>query len=217
MIKKHKAYIVIFICIIFAVFAGLIWLFFKEDMLLIYSALKKNEIHPGFITLCFLILPLTGFPISPLLILMGLRFNTFTGVFLTLLIMPIHLIFSFWVVHSFFRSRLEAFAREKKYNFFKVPPERYISFGFLFMAMPGLPYTLKNYLLPISGIPFFHYLIIGWLVQGGMAVPMVILGDAASNWNVRMLLLFVIFYMIIYFVTRRVELKYKQIKLIGEK
>jgi len=55
------------------------------------------------------------------------------------------------------------------------------------MGVPGLSYALKNYLLPLSGIRFFPYLLCGWLIQGAMGVPFVIMGKALIQWDMTLL------------------------------
>ena len=55
------------------------------------------------------------------------------------------------------------------------------------MALPGLSYTLKNYLLPLSGLSFFPFLICGWLTQALLGIPFVVMGAAATQYSFIML------------------------------
>jgi uncharacterized membrane protein YdjX (TVP38/TMEM64 family) len=55
------------------------------------------------------------------------------------------------------------------------------------MAVPGLSYTLKNYALALSGVPFRYYFPSGYLVQGAMGVPFVIAGDAVAGRSLALL------------------------------
>jgi uncharacterized membrane protein YdjX (TVP38/TMEM64 family) len=49
------------------------------------------------------------------------------------------------------------------------------------MAIPGLSYAMKNYLLPVCGISFRVYFGIALLTQGMLAIPFVAVGHAAAG------------------------------------
>lgn len=48
----------------------------------------------------------------------------------------------------------------------------------IFMLFPGLPYSIKNYLLAMSGLSFLEYVIIGWVAQFSLSIPFILLGRA---------------------------------------
>jgi uncharacterized membrane protein YdjX (TVP38/TMEM64 family) len=68
-----------------------------------------------------------------------------------------------------------------------LPENRRLGFGFLFMAIPGLSDALKNFLLPLSGIRFFPYMVCAWLIQSIMGIPFVIMGRAVVQWDMKLL------------------------------
>jgi uncharacterized membrane protein YdjX (TVP38/TMEM64 family) len=186
----------------------IIALVFREEIALFISFIKSDETHPVVLLFSFLILPIVGFPVTILLVMLGLRFDFLFGTLIMVLMMPIHLTLSFWVTHSIFGNKIKDIAGKKKYRIFDVPESRYFEFSFLFMAIPGLPYTAKNYLLPLFGIPFRHYFFIGWIVQGLAGIPFVILGEAASRWNVKLLLIFLPIFLVIYLFKQKIKAKY---------
>ena len=64
----------------------------------------------------------------------------------------------------------------------------------LFLIAPGPPYVMKNYILALTGLPFVSYMALTWVVQGLLALPIVILGGAASQhrWGLFTLTLIVL-------------------------
>jgi uncharacterized membrane protein YdjX (TVP38/TMEM64 family) len=186
------------------------FMFFREEIQPLLSMIKNGQAHPALLIGCFLVLPMMFFPITILLVLIGVRFDAVAGMLIMFMIMPAHLLFSFFVVRSIFRSQLERFARKKKYAIFNIPAKRQLGFAFVFMAVPGLPYAVKNYLLPISGIPFREYFLISWLVNGAMGIPFVVLGHAASKWNIHVLLILIFLLGAAYFIAHQVRKRYSQ-------
>jgi uncharacterized membrane protein YdjX (TVP38/TMEM64 family) len=201
-IKKYRAQISAALLVLII---GSGFMFFQEDMESLLSLIKSDRTHPAILILSLLILPVMFFPFSALLILIGVRFDAFSGILIMFMLIPMHLVFSFFMVRLIFHAHMERFAKKKNYRIFNIPRNRYLEFGIVFMAVPGLPYTVKNYLLPISGIPFREYFLIGWLVQGVMGIPFVVLGDAASKWNIYLFLIFILLFLIVYFITRQIR------------
>lgn len=197
---------------------SVIALIFKEEILKFISYIKSDDTHPVVLLCAFLILPVVGFPVTILLVLLGLRFDFFLGIMIMFVLMPFHLALSFWVTHSVFGEKVKNIADKKKYRIFTIPENRYLEFSFLFMAIPGLPYTVKNYLLPLFGIPFRHYFFTGWAVQGIAGMPFVILGEAAAEWNIKFLLILLPLFLIIYLFKQKIKRKYDRIvQSSGEK
>lgn len=204
-LKKYRS-LILAAGLMLAVGTG--FLFFREDIQPLLSLLKSDRTHPAVLIGCFLVLPMVFFPISALLVLIGIRFDALGGLLIMFALMPVHLFLSFYAIRSMFRDRIERFARQKNTGIFKIPPARHVEFAFLFMAVPGLPYTVKNYLLPVSGISFRKYLLISWLVQGVMGTPFVVLGDAASKWNLYLFLIMLVLFIVVYFITKMARKRY---------
>lgn len=182
-----KIYLTILIVLISLMILALaVWMYSPRgpDLSEVWMKISSENSHPALVFGAFLVLPAIGFPVSPFLILIGLRFGSVAGIILMFCAMAAHLISAYWVTRRFFKNRFEALARKKNIDIPELPEKRRLIFGFVFMAVPGLSYTLKNHLLPLSGISFFPYFLCGWLIQGAMGAPFVVLGDAATRWSV---------------------------------
>lgn len=172
----------------------------------------RHDLYKSLIViLSFLILPLTGFPFSALLVTLGIEFNYIAGLLLMVLIIPLHLIFSFWVVNKFFREKIKASPMARKFRIFNIPPDKYLDYTFLFLIVPLAPYAVKNYLLPASNIPFKYYFILGWIIQSFLGAPFVILGEAAVRLDYRILLMLLVLFSVLYFVMRKIKNRYYKV------
>ncbi len=79
------------------------------------------------------------------------------------------------------------------------------------MAVPGLSYALKNYLLPLSGIRFFSYMVCAWLTQGIMGIPFVIMGKAVVQWDMKLLVVAAGIVLVIFLFKRKLLAFYRHI------
>ncbi|MFO7751181.1 MAG: hypothetical protein R6V54_13925 [Desulfobacteraceae bacterium] len=172
---------------------------------------KNPQLHPALLLLAFFILPLLGVPVSLLLVLLGLRLGSVAGLLSMFLIMPLHLVVSFAVARSFFGEWIKKIAGEERVQRLQVPQHRDMEFSFLFMAVPGLTYTMKNYLLPLSGVRFRYYFLFGWLVQGVTGAPLVILGEAPGNWNSPLVFGAVLIFAVIYGLMKWGQKRYRRL------
>lgn len=176
------------------------------DALLAY--LHSDRLHPLWVILAFLVLPLLFCPITALLVLVGIRFDAVAGVLVMLALMPAHLMVSYGLVRTLLYDAVKRAAEKRDFRIFSLPGDRQLEFGLVFMALPGLPYTVKNCLLPLTGISFGRYLAIGWLVQGLMGIPFVVLGDAVARWSVHLFLVYVLLLVSAYLLTRHFRKRY---------
>ena len=167
------------------------WFTLREGMTTYVTHVINEQTHPVVFILLFILLPIVGFPIILFLILLGIKFGIETGLLIMFLCMPIHLGLSFLLGNNFFKPSIESFLSKKGHRLPQLPENRFLWFGFVFMAVPGLSYTMKNYIFALSGTPFRYYFLIGFLVNGIMGVPFIIAGDAVIGKN--FLLLTIIF------------------------
>lgn len=167
----------------------------------------SEETHPVLFLLMFASLPLVGFPISVFLVLIGAKFGAWGGVMVVAVGMPIHLMVAFLAAHSFLRSVIRWYLEKIDYRLPEVPQDKVIWFSYFFMAVPGLSYTLKNYALAISGVPFRHFFLSGYLIQGAMGIPFVIAGHALAGESLLLLagvlVVLILTYLVIYKIRKR--------------
>lgn len=136
------------------------------------------------------LLPILGVPIFAFLILAGAKFGLAGGLLVTAVTMPVHLLVSFFMVHSVLRHRLVKLLAYLGYRLPKVPENRIVPFAVLFVAIPGLPYAVKNYALALAGIPFRHYFGISLPINVLLSVPVIGLGASAIQMDAGRLALF---------------------------
>lgn len=171
------------VLLILAVVAGLF--FYHRELLLLWEAVKSGDTHPVYVIAVFIILPVFGFPILPLLFLVGTRFGSIIGSIIVFALIPIHLSISFWITNYVFRQPIEKMIKQRSLKIPNIPDAHRLKYSMLFMILPGLSYSLKNYILPLSGLPFVLFMICGWVIQSLLGIPFVVLGDAASSqWGI---------------------------------
>lgn len=152
-----------------------------------WSYISGPQVHPAMVLLPYAVLPVVGFPVIPFLVLLGLRFGAVGGIIIMLAVMPFHLAFAFWFSREVAGRWVQSLAKKVGVAIPRLPEKRQLGFGFLFMVVPGLSYSLKNFLLPLSGIRFVPYLICGWLIQAIMGIPFVVMGKAVVQWDINLL------------------------------
>ena len=189
----------------------------SPDVRGLFQYMKNPQIHPAALLFGFFILPLFGFPVSVLLVLLGLRFGSLMGLVSMFLIMPLHLLVSFFLARSVFGEWIKKIAGEKRVQGLQVPEHRQLEFSFLFMAVPGLTYTMKNYLLPLSGVKFRYYFLLGWLVQGVTGIPFVILGKVPTEWDPGLIFAVVLISVLIYVLMKWGQKRYRYMMKASEK
>ncbi|MEO6182580.1 MAG: VTT domain-containing protein, partial [Verrucomicrobiota bacterium] len=99
-------------------------------------------------------LPLIGVPVSFLYIIGGARFGTIGGLIAAAFAITINLLLTYWLTKTVLHKPIAAFFKKTKYNMPQVPEGEYVSVTLLTALVPGLPYTAKNYLLVLAGVPF---------------------------------------------------------------
>ena len=176
-----------------------------------------DENTPAYLFIILMILlPTFGFPLSPFLLVLGIKFGLVGGIALMVFIMPIHMLISFAltkIADDFIRTLLS----RGSYVIPKVPADKQIRFTFLIASIPVLPYPIKNFLLPLAGISFPVYMSMNWGCQAVMAIPAVVLGSSVADLNPVMFIAAVVGLVAVYLVISWIEKKYgKQVALKAE-
>lgn len=206
-IKKYRT---LFLILLLLIVVGIGFIFFKDQIQSLIAVIKSEQTHPAVVFIAFLVLPILFFPISVLLVLIGIRFGAVPGVVMMFGLIPVHLVVSFFISRSILNAPLKRIVTEKVHPHFWSSNGYSLKLGFLFMAIPGLPYTVKNYLLPLSGIPFRDYFLISWFVQSVMGIPIVVIGDAASDWNLDLVLFLALLLLVIYLILQHIRKRYTE-------
>jgi uncharacterized membrane protein YdjX (TVP38/TMEM64 family) len=125
------------------------------------------------------LLPAIGFPTSPFYLVAGAAFGTWTALVGSGVSMIAYLLISWWIAHTGLRPWIEArLARTP----FRLPelqdPGQAVRFTLLVKVAPGVPATLKTYLLCLSGISFPVYFWVSFIVSMAYAAIFVLLGES---------------------------------------
>ena len=137
--------------LILAVAVGLF--FYHKELTLLWKLVKDRKTPPVYVIATFIILPVFGFPILPLLVLMGVRFGAIIGLTLVFAVIRFHLAVSFWLTNYAFSKPIEKIIKNRSLEIPSIPDAHRLKYSMLFMMVPGLSYSLKNYILPLSGLP----------------------------------------------------------------
>ncbi len=183
----YKKWLLLILIVTVAVFLGV----YHEQIKIFLNYMVNENTHPVLFVIFFMTLPIIGFPITLFLIIIGAKFGYYTGTFLMFVCMPVHLLASFLIANSYIRPFFHD-GIGSTYRIPKVPAEHAIRFSIVFMAVPGLSYTMKNYLLSLSGVPFRHYFVIGLFINGIMGVPVIIAGDFLRKRPILLVFIFIV-------------------------
>jgi len=129
--------------------AGLFWL---VDLKWVNDHVQRWNGFTVFLVIVFL--PLVGVPVSVLFAAAGAKFGAGWGLLVTAVAIALHLSLSWWIAHGWLKRPVAALLR----RFGKVQPELlagdHVPVCLLVALIPGMSYTVKNYLLVLAGVPF---------------------------------------------------------------
>lgn len=178
----------VFIAMILIAAGGLIYLLEGERAGLQWRDYLEGNVRPAVLIILFLILPVVGFPISAFLLLLGVRFDPAPALLIMFAGMAVHQGITFPAGNTLLRPIIEKILASRNIALPQFSEKDFIWPSIIFMAVPGLSYTLKNYILSLSGIPFRYFFFIAWLVQAVMGIPMVLAGDAVGSRHAKLLM-----------------------------
>lgn len=171
------------------------------------SLVDKSMSAPLFITL-MVVLPVVGFPISVFLIVGGIKFGILWAILLWLAVLPIHATIGYYVAR-WARDPLERFLSDKMgYHIPEIPENNTPMFSFLFLAIPGVPYAGKNYLLALAGVPFRYCVLMNCIVQSALGMPFIVLGKSAADMDMTLFYIALVIFVAGYFLLRWLKKRY---------
>jgi uncharacterized membrane protein YdjX (TVP38/TMEM64 family) len=139
------------------------------------------EAHPWTLVLALAILPGLGFPISPLLILVGVVLGPLYGIIPATLIgvtaQTCCLLWTYWLAAGPLRGFLKKTVL-KKWTLPELTQRGALRIGFIIRVTPGIPYSLQNVALGVMGLRFKTYLIASVPVQALYSTGFIVTGGA---------------------------------------
>lgn len=171
--------------IIAVVIAGLALLYGQLDLEAVRA--KAQQLNGGVAFILLTLLPLLGFPASPLHVAAGVRFGVPMGLALVWLSIFLQMLASYGLVHwqrRFFERRFKKI-RER------IPAGAHVPVTIFTMLIPGAPYFAQNYTLPLLGVPLRLFLGICLPMHAARSVIAVVLGGQSHQltlgWGLLML------------------------------
>jgi uncharacterized membrane protein YdjX (TVP38/TMEM64 family) len=141
------------------------------------------SLPPSTVIAAFFLLPPVGFPVSVLLVLIGLRFGIMWG----MIIVTVGMFFHLLVVYGIAQSGMRDAMRRRIASFgYEIPPikgSHRLWFTTLFASIHGPPYAAKLYLLALTDLPFRYHCGIALPVYIGFSLLPVSAGKAVMNLN----------------------------------
>lgn len=178
---------------VLALGVAVLWLFALDfDWQAIPRAMDKLD--TATVVVLTTILPVAGFPISMVYLLIGARFGPALGLAVVSGITACHLLGTHWVARSFLRGPLTRLIERRKHHVPEVPPGENGAIALMIMLAPGIPYFIRNYVLALSGIPLRVYFAIAMPVHVLRSYVALFLGDIGSEPSGRAWLFLGLFY-----------------------
>jgi uncharacterized membrane protein YdjX (TVP38/TMEM64 family) len=157
-------------CGLFAKFGGHYW---KEAI---------SNLPAAVLLLCLALLPLTGFPVSLMLVAVGARFGFWPGLAAAAVAIPIHLCLSY-PLSGLFRRPITALVTKAGWTLPTLDRKTAWPFTTWLAFVPGVSYTLKNYTPPLAGVPFGIYFLAFYPVHLCTAVLGLLIGGATMHFS----------------------------------
>jgi uncharacterized membrane protein YdjX (TVP38/TMEM64 family) len=132
--------------------------------------------------ICFAVLPLTGFPVTLLLLAVGARFGFWPGLAATAAATVIHLLASYPLA-GLVRRPVTLLLSKAGWRLPQLDRGAAWPFSTWLALAPGLSYALKNYTPPLAGVPFTIYFLTYFPVHMATSVLGLLLGGATMNFS----------------------------------
>jgi len=137
-------------------------------------------------------LPIFGLPVSVLYFIVGAKFGLALGLSLAACAILIHLLGIHWIGSGFLRVALRELLGRTRFRLPELPARGRTAIASLTALLPG-PYSVKNYLLTIAGIPLKAFCLGCWPVYVIQASSAILFGDLSGRLTPMRGLLFVLY------------------------
>jgi uncharacterized membrane protein YdjX (TVP38/TMEM64 family) len=154
---------------------GLVLLYRMIDVQAVHDYAKRMNGVAVFVVMT--VLPLFGFPVSLLHVAAGVRFGTGLGLALTTVSILIQLLASYALVKAapgFFERKMAPWRK-------RMPEAAHTPLTQFTMLLPGAPYFVQNYILPLMGVPLGTYLLWSFPLHVVRSVVGVAFGHESAN------------------------------------
>lgn len=129
------------------------------------------------------LLPLIGFPISPLFIAAGVKFGVLLAIPFSMAALALNLVIAHWISAGLFRQFIQKIALNWNYTIPKISNANAAKWVAL-VRISGAPLAIQNYILGLAHAPFWPYLLVSLAVQSVFVILTIVLGDAILSGNI---------------------------------
>ena|GEM_PF-1498923 len=151
-----------------------------------------SEEHSMFLLLAIAILPGLGLPSSPFLVLCGALTektgSTAWACLLTAFALWVNALWMFLFAAYPGRRIIEGILQRMSKKLPDLPQMQGVRLAIILRVTPGVPLTVQNYLLGISGISLKNYLLVSIPVMGLWAVGFVVFGEGLLEGDSKMII-----------------------------
>lgn len=168
-----------------AVIATVVALGFMYDLSTLLAQLQQYlDRAPWYLFIVLiLVLPLTGIPLSYLLVPVGLRFGPVQGTIILASILPLQLSLMYYLGRHPARKAVAWCMKNTGYSLPSLPEKKQRFYTLAVVVFPGLSFALKQYGLAFAGVPIRIYMAISLPVTFVLTVPFVLMGGSARQYN----------------------------------
>jgi uncharacterized membrane protein YdjX (TVP38/TMEM64 family) len=135
------------------------------------------------------VLPLVGFSISLIYLVIGAVFGGPMGLVIVAGITAVHLLASHWIGRGYLRKPLERWMEKRQYRLPELSPGEDASISLMAVLVPGPPYFVRNYLLAVSGVPLRIYFWVCWPVYVLRSCIVIFLGDFSNGLSTKRIII----------------------------
>lgn len=174
--RRHRTKIILIgvgLIIIFGLFAKFGGHYWKDAI---------STLPPVVLLACLAVLPLTGFPVTLLLVAVGARFGFWPGFGAAAAMIAVHLSLSY-PLSGFFRRPITALLAKAGWILPRLDRRTAWPFATWLALVPGLSYSLKNYAPALAGVPFGIYFAAFYPIHLFTAVFGLLLGGATMHFS----------------------------------
>lgn len=145
------------------------WLNYCTDQIRTWPAI------PFFVAVA--LLPLIGFPISPLFIAAGVKFGVAWAIPFSLAALAVNLVIAHWISTKLLHGFIQRMAQNWNYTIPRISRKKAAKWV-LVVRISGAPLAMQNYILGLGNAPFWPYLLVSLAVQSVFVILTIVLGEA---------------------------------------
>ncbi|WP_309401002.1 TVP38/TMEM64 family protein [Cerasicoccus maritimus] len=128
-------------------------------------------------------LPMLGFPISAFYVCAGAVFDPWKGIPVGLACLAVNMSLSYALARTTWREPLRRKFAPRWPAIFALEERDSLRLTILIRAIPGIPYSVQNYLLGVLATPFGPYLALSLLIQGCFLSGVALTSHGAISQN----------------------------------